>query len=282
MSTNPNFIIRTAKELWELAGYFYKVDFLKGKSQAKSTGDIFFILMMAQDLGMTPTQGLLNIAIIHGQPCVWGDVMLALVYGSGLLEKHEETINGDLEQGTAEAVCTVKRKDHNPATVTFSTQDAKRAGLWLYGRKDLGRGSVKPWNTYPLRMLTMRARGFALRNNFPDTLKGLQLREEVEDYKQLPKKEAPKKQLPKKETPKPTKPTKPLVKKLTKTIFDERYLIDNDTGDYHLESGKIYTDGDVKELMKIKTKENQEKYHDNKEITQNMYIKHMKKPLEDY
>jgi hypothetical protein len=42
--------------------------------------------------------------------------------------------------------------------------DAKRAGLWT---------KAGPWQTYPRRMLQMRARSFALRDAFPDVLKGL-------------------------------------------------------------------------------------------------------------
>jgi hypothetical protein len=50
---------------------------------------------------------------------------------------------------------------------------AKRAGL-------LAKGGV--WIQYPERMLKLRARGFCLRDAFPDALKGIKPREEVEDY----------------------------------------------------------------------------------------------------
>jgi hypothetical protein len=39
-----------------------------------------------------------------------------------------------------------------------------------------------PWQTYPRRMLTMRARSWALRDGFADVLRGLSIREEVDDY----------------------------------------------------------------------------------------------------
>ncbi len=52
-------------------------------------------------------------------------------------------------------------------------KDAKRAGLW-------GKGG--PWTAYPKRMLQMRARGFALRDAFPDVLKGMISVEEAQDY----------------------------------------------------------------------------------------------------
>ena len=51
--------------------------------------------------------------------------------------------------------------------------DAKRAGL---------AGKSGPWTQYPRRMLQMRARGFALRDAFPDLLRGLVTAEEAMDY----------------------------------------------------------------------------------------------------
>jgi hypothetical protein len=55
----------------------------------------------------------------------------------------------------------------------FSVADAVRAGLW---------GKSGPWTQYPKRMLQLRARGFALRDAFPDVLKGLVTAEEAQDY----------------------------------------------------------------------------------------------------
>jgi len=56
--------------------------------------------------------------------------------------------------------------------VIFSKEDAETAKLW---------GKQGPWQTYPKRMLAMRARGWAIRNVFPDALKGIQVAEEVQD-----------------------------------------------------------------------------------------------------
>jgi hypothetical protein len=51
--------------------------------------------------------------------------------------------------------------------------DAKKAGLW---------GKAGPWSLYPSRMLSLRSRGFALRNTFADALRGLITAEEAQDY----------------------------------------------------------------------------------------------------
>jgi hypothetical protein len=71
------------------------------------------------------------------------------------------------------AICVAKRRGRKPVTAKFSVDDAKRAGLW---------GKQGPWTQYPKRMLQMRARGFALRDAFPDVLKGLITSEEAMDF----------------------------------------------------------------------------------------------------
>jgi hypothetical protein len=70
--------------------------------------------------------------------------------------------------------CEVTRKGEPPQRRTFSVTDAKRAKLW---------GRTGPWSDYPDRMLQLRARGFALRDVFPDVLRNLVTREEAEDYR---------------------------------------------------------------------------------------------------
>ena len=96
--------------------------------------------------------------------------MLGLVRASGYMESIKEDVIGSGD--AMEAVCQVWRKgEDNPVTHRFSVADAKRANLW---------GKAGPWQQYPRRMLQMRARGFCLRDMFPDVLKGLYSREELE------------------------------------------------------------------------------------------------------
>ena len=66
----------------------------------------------------------------------------------------------------------VKRANRRELVRTFSVGDAKAAGLW---------GKEGPWQSYYQRMLSARARTFALRDGFPDILKGLYTAEELRD-----------------------------------------------------------------------------------------------------
>lgn len=134
--------------------------------------DVLVACQWGREIGLAPMQALQNIAVINGKPSVYGDAAMALVQASSVCEDIEEYIENE---GTPNpiAVCVAHRKGRKPVKATFSVEDAKRAGLW---------GKQGPWTAYPKRMMQMRARGFALRDAFPDVLKGLITAEEAADY----------------------------------------------------------------------------------------------------
>jgi hypothetical protein len=126
------------------------------------------------EIGLAPLQALQSIAVVNGRPAVYGDAALAVVKASPVCEYVIESVEGDGEQMVA--TCTAQRRGYPQPTVSkFTVADAKKAGLW---------GKTGPWSQYPRRMLQMRARGFALRDCFPDVLKGLVTAEEAQDYPQ--------------------------------------------------------------------------------------------------
>jgi len=134
-------------------------------------------VQMGAEIGFTPMQSLQSIAVINGTATIYGDAALALVRSSGLLEWIKEDIEGSFStdlakvSGAVEAVCTVKRKgDPEPVTRKFCVAEARLARLW---------GKSGPWSSHPQRMLKYKARAFALRDVFPDVLKGLHVGEEL-------------------------------------------------------------------------------------------------------
>lgn len=129
-------------------------------------GNCLIAMQWGAELGLKPLQALQNLAIINGRPALWGDAVIALVRSSPLCEFIIESDDG----GTA--TCRVKRRGEPEQSRTFSMDDAKTAGLL---------GKSGPWTQYPKRMRQMRARAFALRDVFPDVLRGLPVAEEVMD-----------------------------------------------------------------------------------------------------
>jgi hypothetical protein len=151
-------------------------------------GAIIIAVQMGSELGLSPTQALQSIAVINGRPGVWGDGLIGLCRGSPLCEDIIETIEGEGDARTA--TCIAKRRGATPVTHTFSVADAKKAGLWQAEARVTRRGqngssyetaNDSPWFRYPDRMLQNRARGFALRDAFPDVLRGLKTVEELID-----------------------------------------------------------------------------------------------------
>ncbi|MBS1040976.1 recombinase RecT [Gluconobacter cerinus] len=136
-------------------------------------GAVLIAVQMGSELGLAPMQSLQNIAVINGRPSVWGDALLGLVKASPVCDDVIETTDGEGDQMTA--ICVAKRKGKSPVEARFSVQDAKDAGLW---------NKQGPWKQYSRRMLQMRARGFALRDAFPDVLRGLTTAEEAADIPQ--------------------------------------------------------------------------------------------------
>lgn len=142
---------------------------LAPKGFEKKPNDAFIAIQWGAEVGLKPLQALQNIAVINGRPSLWGDAVIALVRASPLCEYVKETDDGNT------ATCRAKRKGHDEEVRTFSMEDAKTAGLM---------GKQGPWSTNPKRMRQMRARAFALRDLFPDVLKGMQVAEELMDYEE--------------------------------------------------------------------------------------------------
>lgn len=170
-TTNRGFAPATLTEAIQFSDMLASSSMVPKAYQGKPQ-DILVCVQWGYEMGLAPMQALQNIAVINGKPSVYGDAAMALVQASPVCEDVEEYFENE---GTPNpvAVCVAKRKGRKPVTAKFSVEDAKRAGLW-------GKGG--PWQAYPKRMMQMRARGFALRDAFPDVLKGLITAEEAQDY----------------------------------------------------------------------------------------------------
>lgn len=166
-----------------LSRYFAESE-LVPKNFRNKPADILVAIQMGIEIGFAPMQALQSIAVINGRPGVWGDGFLALLMASPLYQDHDEfyEVDGqrrdglvaeDLKKDTTVAVCTFWRRGKPmPVTRRFTIAQAKKAGLL---------GKEGPWQTYPDRMLAMRARAFAGRDTFPDVLRGISTAEELRD-----------------------------------------------------------------------------------------------------
>jgi len=136
------------------------------KDFSGNPGNILVAIQWGMELGLQPMQAMQNIAVINGRPSLWGDAVIGLVRGSAACEYIYESDDGHT------ATCRVKRRGEEEQVRTFSMEEAQKAGLL---------NKSGPWTQYPKRMRQMRARAFALRDVFPDVLRGMPVAEEVMD-----------------------------------------------------------------------------------------------------
>lgn len=160
----------TIEEVFRLAGAVAKSG-LAPKDMA-TPEKLTIAIMTGLEVGLPPMQAIQSIAVINGRPTIWGDGLLAVVRRSPLCGWIKEWTDGDGDAMTA--FCqTLRSGEGEPVTRSFSAMDAKSAGLL---------GKTGPWSQYRKRMLQMRARALCLRDVYADLLKGVQVREEIEDY----------------------------------------------------------------------------------------------------
>lgn len=210
--TPTGLVLTNLDEMYRFAQYVSASPF--APKDMRDPVSIVVAIQYGAELGLSMMAALANIAVINGKPSIYGDAMLALVRASGLLEDFSEglvvKVDGKLACTCAKwaregecihsraaiipfsrpgeervGVCFAKRKGANEGNLrTFGVVDAKIGGLW---------GKSGPWSTAPDRMLMFRPRGFVLRDEFSDVLKGLISREEAMDFSEPP--ESPKKKL---------------------------------------------------------------------------------------
>lgn len=188
----------TLDEGWRLAQMFAKSELVPKNFRGRPE-DILVAIQYGLEIGLPPMAALSSVAVVNGRAALWGDGFLAVLMASPLYQDHDERYEvvvdmgpdpvtkapiiaverrdrvtaADLQKDTTAAVCTFWRVGKKtPVTRAFSVAQAKKAGLW---------GKAGPWQEYGDRMLSMRARGFAGRDAFPDVVRGIKTAEEVLD-----------------------------------------------------------------------------------------------------
>ncbi|RME85154.1 MAG: hypothetical protein D6771_03580, partial [Zetaproteobacteria bacterium] len=132
--------------------------------------DVMAAILYGLEVGLSPMAALQNIAVVNGKPALFGDGLLAVAMSHPQFAGYEDWFEGEGDDLTA--YCKVVRRGVGEIVRSFSVRDAKLAGLW---------GKKGPWQNYPKRMLLMRARSWALRDAFPDALRGVIAYEEAQD-----------------------------------------------------------------------------------------------------
>ena len=143
--------------------------------------DMVTAIWMGREIGLAPMESIMSIYLVNGAAALSGKVMSALIHRAGHIIKVTSKVDG------AEVVCF---RWHRPSgelvevgTVTFTEEDARRAGLTPASKPTYG--------MYPQMMLTWRAISFAARLYYADVISGLgyvpeEIGVDVQDYETLP------------------------------------------------------------------------------------------------
>lgn len=137
---------------------------------------VFAGIQYALELGFKdkPLTALRNIAIINGQPSLWGELPLALVMSSGQLTfKDEYFVNTKGERLPAvcavedvyAAVCVLERKGFGRQEFAFTQDDRTKLGV------------AAIWQQFTKIMMKRKARAIGLKDLFPDSLMGITIAE---------------------------------------------------------------------------------------------------------
>ena len=122
-------------------------------------GDVMFVVMAGQELGLPPMVSLRGFNVIQGKPVMSADMMGALC-----LRRSDVCAKLELVESTAvKATYVAQRKGGQPITMSFTIEDAKAANLT---NKD-------NWRKYPAAMLRARCVAAICRAVFPDICAGL-------------------------------------------------------------------------------------------------------------
>lgn len=145
----------------------------------KTSAQLVVAIQLCKDLDL-PNSALSCFYVIGGRPAIYGDVLIGLVMGSGLIEGKRVAFfdeSGSIierpKKGQQIFGCEVfyNRKGYNKEVGAFYTMDDK----------DASKTTNPTWNKYPTDMLWRRADVRAIKMIAPDAMKGIEVVEYLED-----------------------------------------------------------------------------------------------------
>lgn len=157
MGKGTALVPRTLPELSEFAQRLSASKLLP--PDLRSQADIAVTLLQGMELGLRPMQALRSIHIVKGKPVLSADLIVALVMRSPHCQYFR------LVSSDTKAACYETQRQGNPEPVrlSFTIEDAKRAGL---DKRDT-------WKAHPAAMLRARAKAHLAREVYPDIAMGL-------------------------------------------------------------------------------------------------------------
>ncbi len=134
----------------------------------KSPADILATIMAGAELGLAPMQSIRAIVLIKGKPTLSADAMGALVKSRPDVCEYLRIVETTPTRATYE---TKRKGEPKPTTMSFTIEDAARAGLVTTGGM---------YQKYPAQMLRARCQSGICRAVYPDLLLGVYDQDELD------------------------------------------------------------------------------------------------------
>lgn len=138
-------------------------------SYRKNVPNIIAATMMGNDLGISTMQAMREIYVVYGRPASSALLKVALVRQSPLC-KYWRLVESTETQATFE---TLREGDPEPTRLTYTLEDAKKAGLYPPSKGDSN------WGKRPKLMLRRRCESELADEVYPDVVKGLRTEDEA-------------------------------------------------------------------------------------------------------
>jgi hypothetical protein len=132
----------------------------------KKPQDILVVLLAGQEYGLQPMQSLRAISVVQGKPVLGAEFMMSMALQNPACEYF--TL---IESTTKIATFETKRKGCEPVKMSFSMEDAARAGL----------STRQNWKSHPAAMLRARCISALSRVVYPDSISGAYCHDEGDE-----------------------------------------------------------------------------------------------------
>lgn len=152
--TPTGLVLTNLDEMYRFAQYVSASPF--APKDMRDPVSIVVAIQYGAELGLSMMAALANIAVINGKPSVYGDVMLALVRASGLLEDFSEGLVVKLADGKLACQCAKWAREgecihSRAAVIPFSRPGEERVGVCFAKRKGTNEGTCAPSESWTRR-----------------------------------------------------------------------------------------------------------------------------------
>lgn len=195
-------IPQSIEDVWRLAKLAFKAGMLKRQKVRGEAGQYVdeddeavmsratMSILQGLEIGMPAMASIQLIALVGTRLVVHSEGVPAILWSKGFKLKEWEDGEGDKRT----AHCRLTRPDGEVIERSFSVQQAIKAKLWSPQEKITKKGKAgssyeadndSAWHRFDFRMLMHRARGYAANDGGSDALRGIGIREIVEDARTI-------------------------------------------------------------------------------------------------